>query len=79
MGKIKPSDSENAAGAKKFFENTFLKKTYYYQDKVNYTGKFVYDRVEGTKIKWKDHHPQHPPLFTGKALLFHDKEDEEGE
>ncbi|WAQ90601.1 hypothetical protein PtA15_12A591 [Puccinia triticina] len=41
-------------GAKEFFENTLLEKTYYYQDEVGYTGDFVYDRAEGTKIEWKE-------------------------
>ncbi|KAL1924937.1 uncharacterized protein VTP21DRAFT_4591 [Calcarisporiella thermophila] len=37
-----------------FFENTVLSKTYYYQEKPGYGGDFVYDRAEGTEIKWKD-------------------------
>ncbi|MBW0545969.1 hypothetical protein O181_085684 [Austropuccinia psidii MF-1] len=41
-------------GAKEFFENTQLEKTYYYQDEVGYTGDFVYDKAEGTKIQWKE-------------------------
>ncbi|EFP94039.2 hypothetical protein PGT21_001260 [Puccinia graminis f. sp. tritici] len=41
-------------GAKEFFENSLLEKTYYYQDEVGYTGDFVYDRAEGTKIEWKE-------------------------
>lgn len=41
-------------GAKEFFENAALEKTYYYQDEVGYTGDFVYDKAEGTKIEWKE-------------------------
>ena len=42
------------AGAKAFFANTKLEKTYYYQDEVGYEGDFVYDHAEGTKIEWKE-------------------------
>lgn len=41
-------------GAKEFFENTKLEKSYYYQDEVGYEGDFVYDHAEGTKINWKE-------------------------
>lgn len=41
-----------AKGAKAFFENEELEKTYYYQDEVGYEGDFVYDHAVGTKIKW---------------------------
>lgn len=41
------------AGAKEFFENEILEKTYYYQDTVGYAGDFVYEKAEGTKIEWK--------------------------
>ncbi|KAH9810139.1 hypothetical protein DFH28DRAFT_1132289 [Melampsora americana] len=40
-------------GAKEFFENEKLEKTYYYQDTVGYAGDFVYEKAEGTKILWK--------------------------
>ncbi|KAM0748434.1 NAP-domain-containing protein [Meredithblackwellia eburnea MCA 4105] len=43
---------EFAEGAKAFFKNVKLEKTYYYQDEVGYEGDFVYDRAEGTKIDW---------------------------
>jgi nucleosome assembly protein 1-like 1 len=36
-----------------FFENAELEKTYYYQAEVGYGGDFVYERAEGTEIKWK--------------------------
>lgn len=45
---------EFGEGAKQFFENTKLEKTYYYQDEVGYEGDFVYDHAEGTKIEWKE-------------------------
>ncbi|CEQ42250.1 SPOSA6832_04055 [Sporobolomyces salmonicolor] len=45
---------EFGEGAKAFFENTSLEKTYYYQDEVGYEGDFVYDHAEGTKIQWKE-------------------------
>ncbi|GAA6008411.1 NAP domain-containing protein [Rhodotorula paludigena] len=45
---------EFGEGAKEFFENTKLEKTYYYQDEVGYEGDFVYDHAEGTEIKWKE-------------------------
>ncbi|GAA5845602.1 hypothetical protein JCM11251_007766 [Rhodosporidiobolus azoricus] len=41
-------------GAKEFFENKILTKTYYYQDDVGYEGDFVYDHAEGTKVEWKE-------------------------
>ncbi|KAG0142307.1 hypothetical protein CROQUDRAFT_682343 [Cronartium quercuum f. sp. fusiforme G11] len=40
-------------GAKEFFENDKLEKTYYYQDGVGYDGDFIYEKAEGTKIEWK--------------------------
>lgn len=40
-------------GASAFFENKILEKTYYYQEEVGSLGDFVYDRAEGTDIKWK--------------------------
>ena len=40
-------------GAKEFFTNPTLVKTYLYQDEVGYEGDFVYDHAEGTKIEWK--------------------------
>ncbi|GAA5935863.1 hypothetical protein JCM10213_002141 [Rhodosporidiobolus nylandii] len=43
-----------AEGAKEFFSNTKLTKSYYYQDEVGYEGDFVYDHAEGTKIDWKE-------------------------
>ncbi|KAL8292133.1 hypothetical protein RQP46_001599 [Phenoliferia psychrophenolica] len=43
---------EFAEGAKAFFANTKLEKTYYYQDQVGYEGDFVYDHAVGTKIDW---------------------------
>ena len=39
-------------GAKAFFANEKLEKTYYYQDEVGYEGDFVYDHAVGTKIDW---------------------------
>jgi nucleosome assembly protein 1-like 1 len=45
---------EFAEGAKEFFENTKLEKSYFYQDEVGYEGDFVYDHAEGTKIQWKE-------------------------
>lgn len=42
------------AGAKAFFANDKLEKTYYYQDEVGYEGDFVYDHAVGTKIEWKE-------------------------
>ncbi|KAI5480200.1 nucleosome assembly protein 1-like 1 [Pseudohyphozyma bogoriensis] len=39
-------------GAKAFFSNTTLEKTYYYQDEVGYEGDFVYDHAVGTEIQW---------------------------
>ena len=44
---------EFAEGAKEFFENKTLGKTYYYQEEVGSLGDFVYDHAEGTEIKWK--------------------------
>ncbi|GAA5857858.1 hypothetical protein JCM8547_006008 [Rhodosporidiobolus lusitaniae] len=41
-------------GAKEFFSNGKLVKTYYYQDEVGYEGDFVYDHAEGTKIDWME-------------------------
>lgn len=41
-------------GAKEYFTNSELVKTYYYQDEVGYGGDFVYERAEGTDIAWKD-------------------------
>ncbi|KAF0463402.1 NAP-domain-containing protein [Gigaspora margarita] len=38
----------------KFFSNTLLVKTYYYQDEPGYGGDYVYDHAEGTKIDWKE-------------------------
>ena len=43
---------EFAEGAKAFFGNTKLTKTYYYQDEVGYEGDFVYDHAVGTPIEW---------------------------
>jgi nucleosome assembly protein 1-like 1 len=40
-------------GASSFFENKILEKTYYYQEEVGSLGDFVYDRAEGSDIKWK--------------------------
>jgi len=40
-------------GAKEFFSNQTLEKTYLYQDEVGYEGDFVYDHADGTKIDWK--------------------------
>ncbi|GAA5952962.1 hypothetical protein JCM3765_003019 [Sporobolomyces pararoseus] len=45
---------EFSEGAKEFFENTKLEKSYFYQDEVGYEGDFVYDHAEGTKIQWKE-------------------------
>jgi nucleosome assembly protein 1-like 1 len=45
---------EFGPGAKEFFENETLEKTYYYQDEVGYGGDFVYEKAEGTDIKWKE-------------------------
>lgn len=39
--------------AKEFFEDSVLTKTYYYQEEVGSLGDFIYDRAEGTEIKWK--------------------------
>ncbi|ORY87482.1 hypothetical protein BCR35DRAFT_302248 [Leucosporidium creatinivorum] len=39
-------------GAKAFFANEKLEKTYFYQDEVGYEGDFVYDHAVGTKIDW---------------------------
>jgi len=36
-----------------WFENEVLEKTYYYQSEVGYLGDFIYERAEGTEIKWK--------------------------
>lgn len=43
---------EFESGAKAFFANEKLEKTYYYQDEVGYEGDFVYDHAVGTKIDW---------------------------
>ncbi|BGP55922.1 histone chaperone [Rhodotorula sphaerocarpa] len=45
---------EFGEGAKQFFENSQLEKSYFYQDEVGYEGDFVYDHAEGTEIKWKE-------------------------
>ncbi|KAF9069978.1 nucleosome assembly protein [Rhodocollybia butyracea] len=37
-----------------FFENDVLDKSYLYQDKVGYSGDFVYYKAIGTDIKWKE-------------------------
>lgn len=42
------------AGAKAFFANTKLEKTYYYQAEVGYEGDFVYDHAVGSAIEWKE-------------------------
>jgi nucleosome assembly protein 1-like 1 len=44
---------EFASGASSFFENKILEKTYFYQEEVGSLGDFVYERAEGTDIKWK--------------------------
>jgi nucleosome assembly protein 1-like 1 len=36
-----------------WFENTELEKTYVYQTEVGYGGDFIYERAEGTEIRWK--------------------------
>jgi nucleosome assembly protein 1-like 1 len=36
-----------------WFENEVLDKTYYYQPEVGYMGDFIYEKAEGTEIKWK--------------------------
>ena len=41
-------------GAKEFFENATLEKTYFYQDRIGYEGDFIYGHAEGTKIAWKE-------------------------
>lgn len=43
---------EFSEGAKAFFTNGKLKKSYFYQDDVGPEGDFVYDHAEGTKIDW---------------------------
>ncbi|KAM0789370.1 hypothetical protein ACM66B_000200 [Microbotryomycetes sp. NB124-2] len=43
---------EFADGAKEFFSNDKLVKTYYYQEEVGYEGDFVYDHAVGTNIDW---------------------------
>lgn len=43
---------EFAEGAKAFFGNTKLEKTYFYQDEVGYEGDFLYDHAVGTSINW---------------------------
>ncbi|KAK4057310.1 histone chaperone [Microbotryomycetes sp. JL221] len=43
---------EFGEGAKAFFSNDKLVKTYYYQEEVGYEGDFVYDHAVGTKIDW---------------------------
>lgn len=43
-----------AEGAKAFFSNTTLEKTYFYQEEVGYEGDFVYDHATGTEINWVD-------------------------
>lgn len=35
-----------------FFTNKTLVKSYYYQEEPGYGGDFIYDRAEGTEIKW---------------------------
>ncbi|KAL7423496.1 histone chaperone [Cryptotrichosporon argae] len=37
-----------------YFTNDELTKTYYYQEQVGYGGDFVYDKAEGSDIKWKE-------------------------
>ena len=44
---------EFAKGAKVFFEDKILIKTYFYQEEVGSLGDFIYDRAEGSEIKWK--------------------------
>jgi nucleosome assembly protein 1-like 1 len=39
--------------ANEFFDNTSIRKTYYYQEESGYGGDFIYDHAEGDKIKWK--------------------------
>jgi nucleosome assembly protein 1-like 1 len=36
-----------------WFENMELEKTYVYQTEVGYGGDFIYERAEGTEIRWK--------------------------
>jgi len=45
---------EFGPGAKAFFEQTTLTKTYYYQEEIGYEGDFVYDHAVGSDIKWKE-------------------------
>lgn len=44
---------EFGSDASSFFENKILEKTYFYQEEVGSLGDFIYDRAEGTEIKWK--------------------------
>ena len=37
-----------------YFENEVLEKTYYYLPEIDWEGEFVYDRAEGTEIRWKE-------------------------
>ncbi|KAF7325206.1 NAP-domain-containing protein [Mycena kentingensis (nom. inval.)] len=42
------------ADANPFFSNEALTKTYIYEDKIGYSGDFIYSRAVGSEIKWKD-------------------------
>lgn len=40
--------------ANPFFSNSTLRKTYFYQKELGYSGDFIYDHAEGCEIAWKD-------------------------
>jgi len=44
---------EFSDSAKEWFEDKIITKTYFYQEEVGSLGDFIYDRAEGTEIKWK--------------------------
>lgn len=37
-----------------YFEDEVLEKTYIYKPEINWVGDYVYERSEGTQIRWKD-------------------------
>ena len=41
-------------GAREFFANTTVTKTYYYQSELGYSGDFVYDHAESEPLQWTD-------------------------
>lgn len=42
------------SAANPFFSNSTLRKTYFYQKELGYSGDFIYDHAEGCEIAWRD-------------------------